>query len=243
MGSRLASNEDVRAIIEAIGNRNVEWLKSLYDSKRPSPSHLMFACASVIGDGGQEHVASLIKKVPSKERRSKFIDLAIQLAHAEDAQPEAPEAGPAVETSSEAEVVSADPNPVVEEVEEAATKTRRRRRTKKEMEEARRAEALENSPHLEDIKEMIAQGNKAIFEIDERLKSLEASFLQAQEVNERYFTSLAEKVLLPALEHNSLKLTSLKEGLVAAELELVMDGKLSSPAISESMNDTWPSED
>jgi hypothetical protein len=233
MGSPLASSEDVRAVIEAISTRNVEWLNTLYDTNKPNPSHLMFACASVLGEGGQEHIAGLMRKVPAKQRRSKFVDLCIQLATAEDAVPTPKEA--VVEVPAEAVAVE-------------APKKRRRRRTKSQIEADQAADSAGEDPtprgepsevlELDKLVAIIVEGNKAVFELQQEINSLSSSVVDIQ----KNLGTLRNQVhMTTSLTYTAL--SAIKDALSAAELELVMNGKLGTASITDTLSESWPEVD
>ena len=237
MGSPLSQHPEVQELIAKIGERDVPYLEDLRGKRSPSPTHLMFACATVLGDGGQEHLANMMKKVPGKLRRDKFIDLAIQLAQAEDSPVEGQEPAP----EAPAEEVVAPPSP----------KPKRKRRTKAEMEAARaaaREQAEEaaaagisttNNPeallsHLTTLNDAVKELTKAVFALDEKITT----------IGERldgfsHITTIPEKVDLNTMVVAG-QLTAIKEGLCAAELDLVMNGKLGTTAISDTIEEHWP---
>jgi hypothetical protein len=239
MGSPLAQNQDVQEIVKAIGNRDVEWLESLHGQTKPSPSHLMYACASVLGDGGQDHIADMMKKVPGRARRAKFIDLAIQLAKAEDAEPQ-----------EVAEVVEAEaPAPEPEN-------KKRRRRTKAEMAAARAEEAGEDIRQVAideatgssdgDLMEALKEVQKSLFSLDERINALSEAVIEISKARALNNKFIEEWVVEPNQNlgarayTNSIKLDVIKDALVAAELDLVMAGQLSAAAISDTIEASWP---
>ena len=233
MGSPLAQHPDVQEIIRRIGDRDTDWLETVRNKRVPSPTHLMYACSAVLGDGGQEHIADMMKKVPGKQRRGKFIDLAIQLAQAEDS----------VDTPQEevVEQVVEQPNEVsehiVEEVEEIPQpKPKRKRRTKAEMEAARapsitpeQVETLIESQLK--LSELVRELSKAVYALDEKLERANL-----------VLTSKVDNVQAETRDA-TLMLNAIKEGLLAAELELVMSGKLGVAAIGDCIEEHWPNQE
>ena len=235
MGSPLAQNPDVQRVIQAITDRDIEWLESIYDKPSPKPAQLMFACASVLGDGGQEEIAVMMRAVPAKQRRGKFVDLCIKLATA-----------PNEEVPTE-EVV-------VEEVVEVAPKKKRRRRTKAQIEADKAAEAAAIAQEEKELRagvdlekdasdwgktmDLIREIAKTMFSVEERLEKLENSVKSLDELSKSGAKDLEASTIL-----TSMMLTSIKEGLCAAELELVMSGKLGTAAISDTIEEKWPVKD
>ena len=232
MGSPLAQHPDVQEVIQRIGDRDVAWFEAARDKRSPSPSHLMFACASVLGDGGQEHIANLMKKVPGKQRRDKFIDLAIQLSQADDGQDDQPDTP--WEEPKDVEV-AAEPEPAPE------PKPKRKRRTKAEIEAASKAGsvALDVDAVAIDVKElleankklteMVVELSKVVFDLDAKLTS-----------NAKAIEKLETNIIDSGLPEVPKYLTAIREGLCAAELELVMGGKLETAAISDTIQAVWP---
>lgn len=232
MGSPLAQHPDVQEVIQRIGDRDVAWFEAARDKRSPSPSHLMFACASVLGDGGQEHIADLMKKVPGKQRRDKFIDLAIQLSQAADGQDDQPETP--WEDPKDVEVVELDHAPT----------PKRKRRTKAEIEQDYDmntpgsvsldvdAVAIDVKALLEANKKltgMVVELSKAVFDLDAKLTS-----------NAKAIEKLETNIINSGLPEVPKYLTAIREGLCAAELELVMGGKLETAAISDTIQSIWP---
>ena len=240
MGSPLSQHPEVQQLIAKIGERDVEYLESLRGKRSPSPTHLMFACATVLGDGGQEHLAGMMKKVPGKQRRDKFIDLAIQLAQAEDSPVESEEH---VNEAPVEEVAPPAPAP----------KPKRKRRTKAEMEAARAAAsapepsssesvATTNDPeallsYLNTLNEAVREVTKAVFAIDDKVNVINE---RVSAIDPNFTMSYVDKAIYHYTKVLEEQLSAIKEGLCAAELELVMSGKLGTAAISETIEERWP---
>lgn len=238
MGSPLAQHPDVQEVIQRISDRDTAWFEAARDKRSPSPSHLMFACASVLGDGGQEHIANMMKKVPGKQRRDKFIDLAIQLAQAEDGQDDQP-------TSSAHEPAPSapqqEPEQETEQAQEHAPKPKRRRKTAKSEEENAPSVSLDIDALAIDVKavleankkltEMVVELSKVVFDLDAKLTS-----------NAKAVERLEKNVAESGIAEVPRYLTAIREGLCAAELELVMGGKLETAAISDTIQSIWPND-
>lgn len=224
MGSPLSQHPDVQEIIRRIGDRDTDWLETVREKRVPSPTHLMYACSAVLGDGGQEHIADMMKKVPGKQRRGKFIDLAIQLAQAEDSTEVPQEEEVAIEQPDDIPGHSVEP---VEEVPQA--KAKRKRRTKAEMEAAKTpsitSEQLETLIESQlKLSELVRELSKGVYELDAKIQKVDDKVERLQ---------IGTGVTIDMVN-------AIKEGLLAAELELVMSGKLGVAAIGDCIEEHWP---
>ncbi|MBN21943.1 MAG: hypothetical protein CL678_11745 [Bdellovibrionaceae bacterium] len=248
--SALTDHPNVRQLVEAISNRDIEFFEGVRDSSIKgnggqafSPSHLMFACAQVIGDS--EPVRAEMGGVPGREKKNKLIDLCIKLCTAPDegepvveevVQVEEPQA---VEPPSEVPVIEVN---IPEEVAvqepsvKAKTAPKKKRRSSAEV-------VLE--PVLEEISEI----TKAVYTMQ---NVVEAQTNLIKDLSEKvsHFIQICERTSVDTEANNSFskasfaklnrKLDAIKNGVVAAELELVMNGKLESSAMSDCIDEEWP---
>lgn len=247
MSSPLTNSPDVKSIVDAIAARNVSWLESLRAQRVPSPSHLMFACATVLGD--QEQVAEFMKGVAGRDKRDRFIDLAIKLAQADDAPVQEVQE---VQAAHEApfEVVSTDaPTDDGDVADDADAPKRRRRRTAAEMAAARQQQAggsdAPTAELLSDVMDVVREIAKAVYALDTRLIELAGRIDALNSLchqNASNVSNLGDTVVAHCVQTESVKarLDLIRDALSAAELELVTSGKLDSAAMSDVMDASWP---
>ena len=233
MGSPMSQNPNVKQVIDAVHNRDVEWLQTLYDKKLPNPAHLMYACSVVVGEGGYENIGQLMSQTKVKDRRGALVDILVKFASSEEA--------PQVEVVEEV---------VVEEIVEEQPKKRRRRRSKAEIEADKAAEAAsavvetqavnleKDGTEWRETMDLIREISKSVFNLEERIESIESSIKVLNNHSKQTAESLEASTILTAR-----MLTSIKEGLCAGELDLIINGKLQTPAISDTIGEIWPVKD
>ena len=236
--SALTDHPNVRQLVEGISNRDIEFFEGIRDNSIKgnggqafSPSHLMFACAQVIGDS--EPVRAEMGGVPGREKKNKLIDLCIKLCTAPDEGEPAVEEVVQIEEPKPAEEVIEVSIPEEVAVQEPSVKTKTAPKKKRRSS----AEVV-----LEPVLEEIAEITKSIYTLQ--------SIVERQT---EIIKTLSEKVLSTSIEAEkdstfnkasfaklNRKLDAIKNGVVAAELELVMNGKLESSAMSDCIDEEWP---
>jgi hypothetical protein len=239
MSSPLTNSPDVKSIITAITERNVEWLEGLRTQRVPSPSHLMFACATILGD--QEQVADFMKGVAGRDKRDRFIDLAIKLAQADDA---APVAEP-VQVQTQVVVEEPVPFEIEPPAEETDDAPKRRRRSSTAAAPAAPAAAASVdlsaiTDQLTQVSGMIKELTKAFYTLETRIESVERAAHSAERSSVELLKS--SNVISALVGGNRARLETLREALVAAELELVISGGLPTAAMSDVVNASWPND-
>ena len=81
---------------------------------------------------------------------------------------------------------------------------------------------------------MLKEISKTIYNLEERIEKIEEklldSFHESKKANAQLVTT-------------STMLTAIKEGLIAGELDLIINQKLSTPAIGDTIAETWPKDE
>jgi len=258
MGPPLSSNPEVLDIISAIERRDVTYLESFYNSVKPSPTYIMYACSVLLGDPGPDHIAELIKKVPGKKRRPLFIDLAIKLAKVPDPVVETPvveapkqrrRRKPKEVDAGVQEVTPVQDSfhtPIVEQsTAELPNLNKRRRRKEKRGIDAGMVIPTPSYPITLSqpiptdevgLEKTMKEVLKTLYNIDSYVSSsLLIKNVKAEGFVLNPIEEIRKRVMLIDLKQNAIR-----EALLAFEKEQIRSGALIAPVVSDKLSEFWP---